>query len=129
MTLMLVTKAWKRVVDAFIEEGVESGAIIVRGLRDMAWPYVAQRERRALATRVVFLLNTTQVRENACNQAVNLVVVDIPEGVERITNLQELGAHAFRVCSELKSMTIPGLTSKDWYLFIRLLLQASPLQY
>jgi len=34
MTLRLTTKAWKRVVDAFIDEGVKSGAMIVHGGAD-----------------------------------------------------------------------------------------------
>ncbi|GMI03628.1 hypothetical protein TrLO_g10709 [Triparma laevis f. longispina] len=124
MRLRLATKGWKAAADALIDEEVESGAMIVRGSRDMAsgdW---------------------------ACCCTVNLVVVDIPEGMESIgwcafcgcssmttvsfpttltsidsrafadcssldnvdllhTNLQKIDWRAFKDCSELKSMMIP----------------------
>jgi len=44
---------------------------------------VARQERRKLVTRVIFLLSITKVGAHACDDAINLVVVDIPEGVER----------------------------------------------
>ena len=58
MTLRLATKAWRRMVDAFIDEGVESGAMIVRGEEDLLW---GREERHKLITRVIFLLNITEV--------------------------------------------------------------------
>ena len=44
----------------------------------------ALEERRRLVTRVIFLLNITEVGIRACMLAINLVVVDIPEGVKSI---------------------------------------------
>ena len=90
MTLRLATKAWKAVADAFIDERVKSGAMIVHGGKDISFKVViARKERRKLATRVIFLINITKVGERACKFAISLVVVDIPEGIERI------GEHAF----------------------------------
>ncbi|GMI18744.1 hypothetical protein TrLO_g14367 [Triparma laevis f. longispina] len=143
MTLRLATKAWKRVVDTFIDEGMKSGVMIVHGEWD-------------LRARVVFLLNITKVGDYACYLAVNVVVVDLPEGVKIIghgalwactsltavsfpatltsigswafyactilenvdllhTNLQELGEHAFYECFHLKSMTILDLLQTNGY--------------
>ncbi|GMI00474.1 hypothetical protein TrLO_g11383 [Triparma laevis f. longispina] len=83
MTLRLTTKAWKRVVDAFIDEGVRNGTIIVHGGKDIGPMRVPRADRRAFATRVIFLLNIMKVGARAC-WASNLVVVDISEGIESI---------------------------------------------
>ena len=84
MRLRLATQGWKAVADAFIDEGVRSGAMIVHGGEDTSWnfPSDPREKRRKLATRVIFLLNNMKVGEHAC--AINLVVVDIPEGVVSI---------------------------------------------
>ncbi|GMH73206.1 hypothetical protein TL16_g13234 [Triparma laevis f. inornata] len=53
MALRLATKAWKRVVDAFIDEGVESGRMIIHGGKNIIHyedDRKALEERRALAT-------------------------------------------------------------------------------
>ncbi|GMH54637.1 hypothetical protein TrST_g12203 [Triparma strigata] len=70
----------------------------------MPWPLsgiIAQRERRSLATQVVFLQNITKVGRNACYLAVNLVVVNIPEGITSI------GHGAFRSCRSLTTVSFP----------------------
>ncbi|GMH87206.1 hypothetical protein TL16_g10782 [Triparma laevis f. inornata] len=117
----LMTKAWKRVVDAFIDEGVKSGAMIVHGGADCVfepefgkdeegqkeyeeWMRAfgdSQRERRRLVMRVIFLLNITKVGENACTLAANLIVLDIPEGVQSISR------HAFSYCYSLTTVSFP----------------------
>ena len=66
MAIRLASKPWSRVVDEFIDDGVESGAIIVRGEEDFEIPNAARRERRALTTRVIFLLNIIKVGKCAC---------------------------------------------------------------
>ena len=75
-------------MDAFIDGGVKSGAMIVRGGEEPLWKwgYLKFRERHKLVTvtRVIFLLNITKVSDNSCIHAVNLVVVGIPEGVKSI---------------------------------------------
>ncbi|GMH76812.1 hypothetical protein TrLO_g2670 [Triparma laevis f. longispina] len=71
MALRLATKLWKRVVDAFIDEGVESGAIIVRGSKAVAWPDDARKERLRLVTRVIFILNIRRSESlNACGPSI-----------------------------------------------------------
>ena len=80
MTLRLATKAWKHVVDAFIDEGVKSRGMIVRGEVDLP----RNEERHKLITRVILLLNITKVGGWIYYRCKNLVVVDIPEGVESI---------------------------------------------
>ena len=59
MTLRFVTKTWKRVADAFIDEGVKSGAMMVHDGKDIGPFNSARRERRKLVTRVIFFLNIT----------------------------------------------------------------------
>ena len=54
-----------------------------------------------LVTQVVFLLNITKVGNYACSLAVHLVIVEIPEGVERI------GDAAFQGCSNLTTVSFP----------------------
>ncbi|GMI03035.1 hypothetical protein TrLO_g8885 [Triparma laevis f. longispina] len=98
MTLRFTTKAWKRVVDAFIDDGVSSGAMIVRGSSNLAWPL---NERHKLVMRVAFLLNITKVGENACMLAFKLVVVDIPDGIK------EIGDSAFSSCTSLTTVSFP----------------------
>ncbi|GMH54700.1 hypothetical protein TL16_g01727 [Triparma laevis f. inornata] len=102
MRLRLATKGWKAAVDALIDEGVESGAIIVRGEEDFEIPNAARRERRALTTRVIFLLNIIKVGKCACYWARNLVVVGVPEGVESI------GFVAFGCCPSLTTVSLPA---------------------
>jgi len=82
MTTRLVSNPWSRVVGAFIDEGVESGEIIVHGGEYIRmagggyfWDADELEERRKLATRVIFL--HIQVGQWAFAYAVNLVVVDI----------------------------------------------------
>ena len=66
MALRLATKGWNAAADALIEEGVRSGELMVHDGNDLHSKVAAnRRERRALATRVIFLLNITKVGENA----------------------------------------------------------------
>jgi len=104
MTLRLATKGWKAAADAFIDEGVRSGAMIFHDGKDIsednAYAQVEdQKERVKLVTRVIFLLNITKVGEHACMLSVNLVVVDINEGVESI------GGGAFQWCKSLSTVS------------------------
>ena len=59
------------------------------------------KEKHRMVSRVIFLLNITKVGARACVYAVNLVVVEIPEGVERI------GAQAFSSCRSLTTVSFP----------------------
>ena len=59
----------------------------------------ALKERRELVAHVVFLLNITKVGDRACKFAVNLVVVEIPEGIESISRA------AFANCSGLTTIS------------------------
>ncbi|GMH61724.1 hypothetical protein TrLO_g7550 [Triparma laevis f. longispina] len=74
----------------------------------------AQEERRKLITLVISLLDITKVGENACNMAVNLVVVNLPEGVKSI------GKYAFCNCESLTTISFPTtLTSIADFAFYR----------
>ncbi|GMI04049.1 hypothetical protein TrVE_jg11201 [Triparma verrucosa] len=103
MTMRLLCKDWQRVADRFIDGKIESGEMIVVGGNDIsgkeAW---AVRERRSLATQVVFLLNVTKVGDRVCSNASNLAVVEIPEGVESI------GVCAFYHCTSLTTVSFPA---------------------
>ncbi|GMH57202.1 hypothetical protein TrLO_g1726 [Triparma laevis f. longispina] len=107
MALRVATKGWNAVADALTDEGVKSEGVksvelMVHGGKDISdgVAYVRE-EKRALVTRVIFLLNIPKIRERACKSAVNLVVVDIPEGVERI------GERAFAYCRSLTTLSFP----------------------
>ncbi|GMH52670.1 hypothetical protein TrLO_g10384 [Triparma laevis f. longispina] len=115
MTLKFTTKAWKRMVDAFIDEGVRSGQLMIHGGNDTYWKEAqAQHERCKLVTRVISLLNVMKVGKNACWHAVNLAVVDIPDGVESID-----GA-AFCACDSLTTVSFPTtLTLFGWPAFYK----------
>ncbi|GMH83351.1 hypothetical protein TL16_g09568 [Triparma laevis f. inornata] len=107
MTQRLMTKAWKRVADSFVYEGVQSGAVMVQGGKDISLNVAeALKERRKLLTRVIFLLTVTKVGNCACLNASNLVVVDLPEGVESI------GVEAFGYCSSLTTVSFPTTLKK-----------------
>ncbi|GMH71773.1 hypothetical protein TrLO_g12 [Triparma laevis f. longispina] len=102
MVLRLSTKEWNAAVDALINKGVKSGELMVHGGNDISnLAAYARKARRELVTRVVFLLNITKVGKRACYYTVNLVVVDIPEGVESI------GYRAFSDCRKLTTVSFP----------------------
>ncbi|GMH73845.1 hypothetical protein TL16_g06300 [Triparma laevis f. inornata] len=63
-----------------------------------------------LTMRVIFLLNITKVGENACAFAENLVVVDIPEGI------QSIGWCAFHYCISLTTVSFPTTLVATEYL-------------
>ena len=100
--IRLLSAEWLEVVDAFIDGKVESGVMIVVGENDISWEEAeALEERRSLVTQVAFLLNIMKVGDFACVGAVNLVVVEIPEGITSIGNW------SFFDCSSLKYITFP----------------------
>ncbi|GMH49396.1 hypothetical protein TL16_g00504 [Triparma laevis f. inornata] len=102
VALRVATKGWNAAADALIDEGLASGQLMVHCGEDSSGRLnMAQMERRKLVTRVIFLLNVTKVGENTCWYAVNLVVVDIPEGVESI------GEYAFQSCHSLTTASFP----------------------
>jgi len=132
ITLRLATKGRKAAADAFIDEGVESGEIIVHGGDDISsGPFdSARKEKRKLVTRVIFLLNITKVGYYACMLDCNLVVVDIPEGFDRISfsafyccrsittvsfprTLNHIGDNAFTGCSSLENVDLSTQTFKN----------------
>ncbi|GMH99439.1 hypothetical protein TrLO_g151 [Triparma laevis f. longispina] len=113
MTLRLQTKGWTAAADAFMDEGVRSGA-----MKGIEWNN-GLTERRKLVTRVIFFLNITKFGDYACAAAVSLIVVDIPEGVVSLdhgafmcfsslttvsfpTTLTSIGEHSF--CTSLRSL-------------------------
>ncbi|GMI09820.1 hypothetical protein TrLO_g414 [Triparma laevis f. longispina] len=111
MALRLATKGWNAAADALIDEGVESGELIVHYGKDIAFPSAEREERYKLVTRMIFRLNVTKVGAHAC-WASNLVVVVIPEGVKSI------GGVAFCCCRSLTTVSFPKtLTSVDEYAF------------
>ncbi|GMH77504.1 hypothetical protein TL16_g07431 [Triparma laevis f. inornata] len=100
MALRLATKVWTAAADALIDEGVRSGELMVHGGNDLSSVSDARIERRKRVTRVVFLLNILKIGSDACYAAINLVVVDIPEGIESI------GSYAFHNCTSLTTVSI-----------------------
>ncbi|GMH85872.1 hypothetical protein TL16_g10366 [Triparma laevis f. inornata] len=102
MALRVATKGWNAAADVLINEGVESGTMIVHGRKDISEEVAeALEERRALATRAIFFLNITKVGHAACFLAINLVVVESPEGVKSI------GSLAFCYCKSLTTVFFP----------------------
>ena len=106
MALRVATKGFNVAADVLIDEGVRSGKLMVHGGNDLSHDGInARKERHKLVTRVIFLLNVTKVGQNACYCAVNLVIVDIPEGVESI------GHSAFAHCRSLTTVSFPKTLS------------------
>ncbi|GMI16770.1 hypothetical protein TrLO_g12399 [Triparma laevis f. longispina] len=104
MTLRLETKGSKAVADAFIDEGVKSGVIIVH--KDILEGFEkidghAFMDCTSLTT-VSFLTTLTLIGWCTFDGCESLDNADLFH-----TNLQELDDYAFSSCSELKSMTIP----------------------
>ncbi|GMI10512.1 hypothetical protein TrLO_g11165 [Triparma laevis f. longispina] len=100
MVLSLATKGWNMAADAFINEGVELGEIIVHGGGDITDDGETHKRHDEI-TRVIFLLNITKVGGSACEWVVNLVVVDNPEGVKSICD------YAFKDCSSSTTVSFP----------------------
>ncbi|GMH88726.1 hypothetical protein TrVE_jg998 [Triparma verrucosa] len=100
MTMRALGGEWLEVTDTFIDGKVESGVMMVHDGDDMNW--VVDEERRLLVTQAVFLLNITKVGSRAFMWADNLVVVEIPEGIESI------GSFAFQECPS------PGSAQKTY---------------
>ncbi|GMH83348.1 hypothetical protein TL16_g09567 [Triparma laevis f. inornata] len=112
MTIRLASKPWSRVVDAFIDDGVESGKFLVHGGNDISWTVASARDDIEIVTRIIFLLNVVKVGDNACKYAENLVVVEIPEGVVSISE------RAFHGCKSLTTVSFPTtLTSVERFAF------------
>ncbi|GMH86706.1 hypothetical protein TrVE_jg11910 [Triparma verrucosa] len=104
-------KKWHKVVEKKLTEFEDEpfGEIIVHGGNDISYSEAEsteRKERMKQVTKVVFLLNITNVGDNACRYASNLVTVDIPEGITSI------GDYSFERCRSLKDIKFPkSLTS------------------
>ncbi|GMH97567.1 hypothetical protein TrVE_jg1584 [Triparma verrucosa] len=104
-------KKWHKVVEKKLTEvGDEPyGGMIVHGGNDISpneANSAARVDRMEQVTKVVFLLNITKVGDLACTYAINLIAVDIPEGITII------GGGSFAGCSSLKVIKFPkSLTS------------------
>ncbi|GMI13127.1 hypothetical protein TrVE_jg2579 [Triparma verrucosa] len=99
-------RKWHKVVEKKLTEFEDEsfGEIIVHGGNDISGDEAdpdARYESMEQVTKVVFLLNITKVGDGACNRAVNLVVIDIPEGITVI------GDWSFMCCSSLKELKFP----------------------
>ena len=109
MALMFATKGWNAAAEEVINEGVESGEIMVHDGKDISddegW---ARSKRRKLVTRLIFPINITKVAAYACYPAANLVVVDIPEGIESI------GQAAFSGCRSLTTVSFRTTFNVNW---------------
>ena len=69
MALRVVTKAYNELADALIDEGMESGEIIVHHGKDISeHAAVAREERYGLVMRVLFLLNIMNI--GTCTPAI-----------------------------------------------------------
>ncbi|GMH98635.1 hypothetical protein TrST_g459 [Triparma strigata] len=85
-------KKWHKVVENKLTELEDepfslSGEIIVHGGNDLGGfeaDFGARKEKTKQVTKVVFLLNITKVGEHVCAYAINLIAVDIPEGITMI---------------------------------------------
>ncbi|GMH69202.1 hypothetical protein TrLO_g15719 [Triparma laevis f. longispina] len=101
LTMRELCEEWEGVAEAFISKMVERGVLLVQGGEDTTWNIIL-KERRKFITHVIFLQNSVQMGQCACSHAVNLVAVDIPEGVEC------LGFNAFFDCRNLTTTSFPA---------------------
>ncbi|GMH52682.1 hypothetical protein TrLO_g10387 [Triparma laevis f. longispina] len=94
--LRLATKEWNRLVEEeiIIHNGKNRCLRKEEEVNDLG-------ARREPVKRVVFYPNITKVGEFACHFAINLVVVDIPEGVTSISD------HTFCWCKSLTRVSFP----------------------
>jgi len=122
LTMKVLSKEFEVTMREYIARRVEGGRMIFHhgvdiifdpynGSEEETMAFVnAAKKRNKLVTQVVFLQNLPQIGYRACLYAVNLVVVNIPEGVERI------GKGAFWGCSSLTTVYFPpSLTSIGEY--------------
>ncbi|GMH96059.1 hypothetical protein TrST_g925 [Triparma strigata] len=104
-------RKWHKVVDKKLNEleNEPFGDIIVHGGNDVSLDeanYAMRMERMKQVTKVIFLLNITNVGDRACYRASILIVVEIPEGITSI------GDGSFASCRSLKEIKFPkSLTS------------------
>jgi len=87
-----------------IDEGVSSGRILFHRGDDISDESLSQEALLQIhghATRVIFLRNLPRLGNDACHYAVNLVIVDIPEGIVSI------GHCAFMSCLNLTTIYFP----------------------
>jgi len=130
-TFRLVSKPWQRIAEEKIDEDFENGVLAFHDGSDKSAGADEDPDdflelimaKHEPVKRVVFFLNITKVGNLACFCAVNLVVVDIPEGVERIdhaafcnctsltavsflTTLKSIGGYAFQHCSSLDNVDL-----------------------
>ncbi|GMH52222.1 hypothetical protein TrLO_g7217 [Triparma laevis f. longispina] len=103
MSMRLLNKELRVITEQFVLAGKRRGAFIVHDGRDgdPNASIEAMSEMHQNVTRVIFLLNITNVGEFACCFAVNLGIVDVPEGVEII------GYSAFYGCNGLTTVSFP----------------------
>ncbi|GMI15219.1 hypothetical protein TrLO_g9850 [Triparma laevis f. longispina] len=105
LVLRRVCKLWQSVAESYIKELMEHGVLVLHQGEDTSAEVAistAWKGMMKLVTQMSFLQNVTQIRVHACYFAVNLVVVDIPEGVERI------GGGAFGGCISLTTASFPS---------------------
>lgn len=85
-------------VDGRVERGV---LMVVDGNGTSPETVEVQEERRKLVTEAAFLQYSSMLGKRACMTLVNLVVVEIPKGVEIILEL------AFTKCTNFSKATFP----------------------
>ncbi|GMH76222.1 hypothetical protein TrLO_g4032 [Triparma laevis f. longispina] len=103
MWMRLVNKELRVITEQFVLAGKMRGVFIVHDRRD-GDPGItvnAIKEMHRKVTQMIFLLNITQVGERSCEWAVNLVVVDFPEGVTSMSK------GAFGMCYSLTTVSFP----------------------
>ncbi|GMH76921.1 hypothetical protein TrLO_g9979 [Triparma laevis f. longispina] len=117
-TFQPVSKPWQRIVEEETDREFESGVLAFQdgndvevGIDDEDPEFWGSLETtRKVVKRVILLINITKFRENACLYSANLVVVDIPEGVEGI------GEGAFACCFSLTAVYFPTSLTSIGYL-------------
>ncbi|GMH60865.1 hypothetical protein TrLO_g13635 [Triparma laevis f. longispina] len=102
LTTMMISKDFEETTREYILRRAESGEMVFHDGKDISKIVAFDREKaRELVTQVAFLQNLPQIGHYACFMAVNLVVIDIPEGVESI------GVGAFAGCTSLTNIYFP----------------------
>ena len=102
LTMRQISKEWSAVVEGCVDNGFKRRSLKLHDGKGLVGSEAEARQaRREKLTMVIFLLNITKIGEYACFMAFNLVVVDIPEGVDSICH------NAFMHCSGLASISFP----------------------
>ncbi|GMH52205.1 hypothetical protein TL16_g01181 [Triparma laevis f. inornata] len=83
MSLLVVNKSWSHTLNSSISDSITAKNLMIHSGHDFPSSF-RDDYKPLLATKIIFILNTTQIGKYSCSHTSNLVRIDIPEGIEII---------------------------------------------